>query len=1012
MKNGMPLRNVYPVKTRYSGWVLKTCFVVVGFLFLSSTIAVAQQRITGRVTSGDSAVSNATVMVKGGTGATQTDVAGNFQITAVAGATLVISHIGYVTQEVRATNSGTVSIQLSPSATQSLNEVVVVGYGTQKRSDVTGSVASVPKSRLSQLPVTNVLQAIEGAVAGVTVTNSSSVPGSTPAVLVRGQNSLTATTGPFVVVDGIPLSKTGGSINDINPNDIASMEILKDASAVAIYGVNGANGVILITTKRGTAGKPVIRYSGYAGVDNIAHILKPRTAQEYLQKYADYLKQTNQTQTSPVPNAYELVNYTAGKTTDWIDETTNTGIIQDHNLSISGGSKDVKYFISGEYLNQKGVIKGYEYKRASIRSNLDINVTDFLTVGTSLFFANNNYDGGRVNLLLATAMSPYAQEYDANGNYSIYPMYPELLYTNPLLGLYTDQVNRSTNLNGNGYAEVKFGGFLRGLKYRLNAGYTYLPARTGSYTGRNANNTIGGASTFTSETNSYTIENLITYNKDWEKHHIDFTGLYSAQQRRYESINAGASGFINDLLSFNNLGAGSTQTSGSYADRYGLNSQMGRINYSYDSRYLFTVTVRRDGSSVFGANTSKHAVFPSVALGWNISNESFMKSSNLINSLKLRGSYGRSGNEGISVYKTITTDNTVRYPFTGLSTIGVLAGNLGNADLQWESTTGGNIGIDFAVLKSRITGTIDAYSTSTKGLLLQRNLPIITGYASILDNLGETANHGIEITVTTKNIDAGKFQWETMINFSANKNKIVDIYGDRKSDVGNRWFIGQPISVVYDYQMIGIWQTGEDASKQDPTAKAGDLKFADINHDGKISADSDRVILGQTTPKWTGGLTNTFHYKNWHLNIFIQTVQGILKNNPDLNYVDESGRRNTPAEIGYWTVDNKNNTRPALSYTNTRGYGYASNGSFTRLKDITLSYTLNQKALDFIKLNSMTFYLSGRNLYTWTKWIGWDPESVYYGRGINNSNGDPLATWTNNYPVVRSFVLGANISLR
>jgi TonB-linked SusC/RagA family outer membrane protein len=982
---------------------VKKILAIFSLAAVFSFSAHAQKTITGRVSSGDTALTAVTVELKNSNIGTETDANGRYTISAPANGTLVFSHVGYESQEIPVRDRSTIDVQLKPQASQ-MNEVVVVGYGTQKKADVTGSIATVPKNRLSELPVTNVLQAVEGAVAGVTVTNTSSVPGSTPAVLIRGQNSLTAASGPYIVVDGIPLSKTGGSINDINPNDIASVDILKDASAVAIYGVNGANGVILITTKRGTTGKPVIRYNGYAGTENLAHILQPRNAQEYVEKYAEYLKQTNQPQTSPVPNASELANYTAGKTTDWIKETTQTGIMQDHNLSVSGGAKDVKYFISGEYMHQKGVIKGYQYHRASLRSNLDINVTKFLTVGTSLFFVNNNYDGGRANLLLATAMSPYGQEYDANRNYSIYPMLPELLYTNPLLGLYTDQVNRSTNLNGNGYAEVNFGGVLKGLKYRLNAGYTYLPTRTGSYTGRDANSTIGSASTHSSETNSYTIDNLLTYTKDWNEHHIDFTGLYSAEERKYASMDAGASGFINDLLSFNNLGAGATQTAGSYADQYRLNSQMGRLNYSYASRYLFTFTVRRDGSSVFGGNTSKHATFPSVALGWNLSNESFMSKVKFIDNLKIRGSYGKSGNEGIPVYKTITTDNVVLYPFEGLSTIGVLAGNLGNADLHWETTKGSNIGLDFTILNRRISGTIDAYKTTTSGLLLQRNLPIITGYSSILDNLGETSNKGIEITVNTSNIVTKNFTWESTINYSANKNKILDIYGDKKSDLGNRWFIGQPIGVIYDYKLEGIWQTGEDASKQDPTAKPGDLKFADINGDGKISADSDKVILGQTTPKWIGGFTNTFAYKNWHLNIFIQTVQGVMKNDPDLNYVDETGRRNTPVDVGYWTPENKSNTRPALSYFNTRGYGYPSNASYTRLKDVTLSYTMSQKLVEALKLGGLTVYASGRNLYTWTKWIGWDPENNYSGRG----SGD----WTNNYPETRSFILGINVSLR
>jgi TonB-linked SusC/RagA family outer membrane protein len=944
-----------------------------------------------------------TVAVEGIANATSTDYNGKYTIKANAGQTLVFSFIGYKTiKKLVNDNEQLINISLEP-ASRDLTEVVVVGYGTQKRSDITGAVASVPKARLSELPVTNVLQALEGAVAGVTITNTSSVPGAVPGSIVRGQNSINAGTGPYVVVDGIPLSKTGGSLNDINPNDIASMEILKDASAVAIYGTNGSNGVILITTKRGNSGKPVIRYSGYAGIENLAHILDPRDPASYIQKYADYLSQTGQTQTSPVPNSSELPNYQAGKTIDWVKETTQQGVMQDHNLSVSGGSPDVKYFISGDYLKQKGVVKGYQYNRVSIRSNLDVNVTNFLTVGMSSYFANNNYDGGRANLLFATAMSPYGNLYNADGTYTIYPMAPELLYTNPLLGLTTDQVNRSVNLNGNGYAEIKFGGLLKGLKYRVNAGYTYLPTRVDSYSGRLANTPLGSASAASSETTAYTIENLLYYNKDIGKHHFDFTGLYSAQRRRYFTSTAAATGFVNDELSFNNIGAGATQTSSSYSDRYALTSQMGRINYSYNSRYLFTVTARRDGSSVFGANTTKYGVFPSAALGWNISQEDFLKDSKIVNSLKLRGSYGKTGNEAISVYQTITTDGTVRSPFNGVSTIGVQASNLGNANLLWETTVGTNIGADFSLFNSRINGSVDAYKTRTSGLLLKRSLPAITGYSSVWDNIGKVANKGLEVTLNTKNIDGRDFRWESNIVYAINRNKIVSLYGDGKDDIGNRWFIGKPISVIYDYKMTGVWQTGEDASKQDPGAKPGDLKFADTNGDGKITAD-DRVIQGQTTPKWTGGITNTFHYKQFNLSVFIQTAQGMLKNNADLNYADESGRRNTPAAIEYWTPSNGNNSFQSLAYTNTRGYGYPRDASYTRIKDVTFSYVVPQVLLNKAHINGLTFYVSGRNLHTFTKWIGWDPENNYSTRG----SGD----WTNNYPTTRTFVFGANISLK
>lgn len=373
-----------------------------------------------------------------------------------------------------------------------------------------------------------------------------------------------------------------------------------------------------------------------------------------------------------------------------------------------------------------------------------------------------------------------------------------------------------------------------------------------------------------------------------------------------------------------------------------------------------------------------------------------------VNNLKLRSSYGLSGNQAIDPYQTITTSSTNQLPYNGVSTIGVVASVLGNADLQWESTYGANIGLDFTVLKNRINGTIDAYKTRTKDLVLYRALPTVTGYTRILDNLGKVANRGIEVTLRTTNVDAGNFRWESMLNYSSNKNEIIDLYGDKKDDVGNRWFIGKPVSVIYDYQIVGVWQTGEDASVWDPGVKPGDLKFADINASKSISAD-DRTVLGSPLPKWIGGLTNTLHYKNFHLNIFIQTYRGALKNNPILTNADQSAIINIPAEIEYWTAANKSNTRPSIAYKNPRGYNYPSEASYTRIKDATLSYTAPQSLLDKVKLASLTFYISGRNLYTFTDWIGWDPE---------NNFDRAFGSGTNSYPLVRSIVVGANISLR
>lgn len=955
-----------------------------------------------------------TVKVDGTTTGTVTDGNGLYQIRVTKPATLVFSFIGLGTQRVVVGTNLQINITLNEATGKSLDEVVVVGYGTQKRSDITGSVASVPKTRLSQIPVTNVLQALEGSVAGVSISQGSSVPGRGPTNIVRGVNTIntSADASPLVVVDGIPLSTTGGSLNDINPNDIASIEILKDASAVAIYGTRGANGVYIVTTKRGTIGKPVIRYNSYYGLENFEHILQPLSGSGYAQKYADWYKQTQPVgtkQPTVVPNAFEVANYNAGITTDWIKLVSQQGMIQDHNLSISGGSETAKYLLSGEYLNEKGTVKGYGFKRVNIRSNLDFNVTKFLNVGTSVFFSNNNDGGstGRADFLQATLASPYGQPYNSLGKYNVFPEYPELLYTNPLIGLLTQRYSVNNNLNGNFYAEIKPG--IKGLKYRLNAAYTDVFYRFDGYTGRDANDIVGGtANTSNSESKNWVIENLLTYNLDFGKQHLDLTGLYSAQSTNYYSVSANASGFVNDQLTYYNLGAGATPSAGSYSNSRSLVSQMARLNYSYDSRYLLTLTARRDGSSVFGANTSKYGIFPSAAVGWNITHEDFMKNVSFLDNLKLRGSYGKVGFEGLNPYSTITGLYTVKFPFNGVSTTGITANQinttslLGNGDLRWQDTYKANIGLDFSVLKSRISGTVEVYSDQTKNIVLSRAIPNITGYTTVNYNLGQLSNKGVELTLNTANVRGEDFRWESTVVFAANRNKIIDLYGDKKSDVGNRLFIGQPLNVNYDYKKVGVWQVGENTAI-DPGAKPGDLKFADINGDGKITSD-DRVIQGSTLPRFTGGLTNTFHYKQFNLNVFIQTVQGVTKSNQTLNNGDEAGRRNIPAEVGYWTADNASQTRPSLAYTNPKGYGYESDASYTRIKDVTLSYVFGQKLLDKIKIGSATIYASGRNLYTFTKWVGFDPENDFNGRGLNDAN--------NNYPLTRTFVLGLNVSLR
>lgn len=957
-------------------------------------------------------ISNITVKVKGSSISTQTNTVGSFTIQANIGNTLIISSVGYQEKEVIVPQGGIVDVTLSPSENV-LDELVVVGYGTQKRSDVTGSVASVPKDRLSKIPVTNVMQAIQGAVSNVTVSQASSIPGDAPSVQVRGKNSINATSEPYLVVDGIPLSRTDGSINDINPNDIESVEILKDPSAVAIYGVNGSNGVILITTKRGTSGTPRIRYSGYGGVENVAHILKPVSGEELLKRYAEYARINNGTlyNGGPVRNQFEFDNYTNGVTTDWLDAVMQTGAIQNHNVSLSGGSENAKYFVSGDYLDQKGVLLGYNYKRYSFRTNTDFKPTKYLSVGTSSFIVAHNKDGGRASLLQAAAMSPYAKMYNEDGTLTQHPMYSEQLWTNPLLPTTLNPERRQFNISLNGYADLNLGELykpLAGLKYKLNAGYSYVPVRNNEYEGESVYNFAGMGRITNSESQSYTVENILTYSKDFGKHHLDFTGLYASKSKYWQQAIATGEVFPNDALEWGNLGAATTQKVSSQADLYRSISQMGRINYAYDSRYLFTATVRRDGASVFSKN-KKYGVFPSVAAAWNIHNESFMNGAkDVVDNLKWRVSYGISGNEAIGIYQTLSLMDASTIALNGLSNTALnIRTRMGNDNLEWEKTKGLNTGIDFGLFKNRLSGSIDVYKTNSYDMLLLQRLPRLTGFAEVFSNLGKVSNTGIDLTLNTKNIVKNDFNWSSTLVFSRNKNKIVEVYGDGKEDLGNRWFIGHPLGVIYDFTKVGIWQEDElkaGANKGwDEQAEAGSVKLADLNGDGLIN-ESDRSVLGQTAPKWTAGLTNTFGYKAFTLNIFINTVQGALRNNPQIgSAADEMGRKSTPAELGYWTPENKSNEWRSLSNrSNVYGYGFPSNASFTRLKDVTLSYNMPQNTLNKLGINGAILYVSGRNLYTWTNWIGWDPEARDITRGSSNDNL--------NYPMVRTYVLGVNLT--
>ncbi|MDR2498265.1 MAG: TonB-dependent receptor [Tannerellaceae bacterium] len=1001
------------------------CLLVCLWMMYSAVGYAQNVRVSGTVSdaNGDPLI-GVSIVVKGDASrGTISDAEGKFGLTAPsASSTLLFSYIGFVTQEVTIGSRREINVTLLEDA-QLLEEVVVVGYGTQKRSDITGSVTSVPKERLSNLPVANFAQAIQGVAAGVNVTQNSSIPGDTPGMLVRGRSSINLSNSPLLVVDGMALS-ADASINDINPGDIESIEILKDPSAVAIYGVQGSNGVILISTKRGGDSHPRVRYGGYLGFSEIAHILEPGSTSQLLERYAEYARIQNKPLNPDfggVQYADEVENFKAGRTIDWIDEATQTGIIQDHNVSVTGGSKYAKYFFSGDFLNQHGVVKGYNYKRYSLRMNMDVNPVKWFTIGASAAIVAHNRDGGRANLLNASAMSPFGKLYEDDGTtYTHYPMFSETLWPNPMLPTTINPERRQFDLTLNGYGELNFGemiSLLKGLKYRLNAGYTFIPTRNNYYEGKTVYNEQGYGYIDNNESQYYLVENILTYSRDIAKHHFDLTGLYSASSKYWQQARAYSRTFPNDNVGWGNLESGSTQSVDSQADMRRLQSMMGRLNYNYDSRYLLTATIRRDAASVFGED-SKWGNFPSFALGWNVTREEFAQPiTHILSSLKLRASWGYSGNASIPVYDSMFKLTSSTLALNGGTTTSMKVGTrMGNSLLHWERTQGLNLAADFSLWSNRLNGTLEWYNRTTDGILLTQKLTTISGSADVWNNIGSVNNKGIEITLNSVNVDTKDFRWNTTLVFAKNVSKWVEVYGGEVEDLGNRWFIGKPVGVIYDYTKLGVWQEDEIGKPKDQggnigwddAAIAGDLKLADLSGpdgvpDGKVD-DNDRSILGQTQPKWTGGLTNTFSYRNLSLSIFIQTVQGIMSNNQVIGTVsDELGRRNGPAEIGFWTPQNRSNEWRSLgNHSNSHGYGFPMDASYTRIKDVTLSYNLPQAWMKAAGLSAVQIYVSGRNLATFTDWLGWDPEARYDVRGTSN--------WDINYPVTRDLVFGLNLT--
>jgi TonB-linked SusC/RagA family outer membrane protein len=976
-----------------TGWKRATALVacLLALFALTTGVSAQQVQVHGRVVNAQNEpVSGASVAVKGSTTGTRTDANGEFTLSVPSPtSTLTVSSLGFTAAELPLAGKTDVVITLSPSAVQ-LDQLVVVGYGTQKKSDVTGSVASISPERLEDTPNTSVLQALEGAVPGVNIQTTGAGAEPNTSLLIRGRHSITASTAPLIILDGIPYN---GSLSEINQNDVASIDILKDASAAAIYGSRGSNGVILITTKKGS-GKPRVSYEGYAGIQRIAHMPELMDATQFA---AVKCQRVSAGQNCDADfTTTELDNMAAGNSTDWVDLATRMGVQQQHNLSVSGGTGGTHYRVSGSGLDVQGIAKNDRFDRYTLDLNLSQDFGTRFQAGTSTQLSYTDRGGMAADFDRAFRMNPLTTPFQENGEQTIYPWKEDTFFNNPLQGLLVTDDDVTRRVFTSNFAELALP-FLEGLSFRVNAGLDYASGDVGQFYGRDTGTGFGSggyAKTSNSNRSDWTLENLLRYTHAFGEHSIDLTTLYSLSGHTQESEGLTAQGFPNDVLTYfqPNL-ARELDPSHSFTDSH-LISQMARLNYSYASRYLLTLTARRDGYSGFGAN-DKYGIFPSAAVGWNISDEAFWPFADRFNSLKLRLSYGKNGNQAIQPYRTLSRLSDESYVDEGTSLPGFIPSTLGNPDLHWETTTATNFGADFGLFANRITGSLDLYRSRTSDLLLQRAISPTHGIDAIYQNIGATANHGVELNLSTVNVEASNFTWRTDINLAADRNKIVDLYGNGEDDLVNQWFIGMPINVNYGYAFDGIWQTTDDiADSAQPTAKPGDIRVKDVNGDGKIDP-LDRTFLGRVDPSYTAGLGSTMTYGAFTLNAFLYTVQGVTRQNALLDdNLGDDGRYNTIVKQ-YWTPDNAINTYPANRPATNLGLpvGFYQDASFIRLRDLTLSYDLPADLASRVGAGSLRVYVNGHNLWTHTKWTGLDPEL-----------GNQLST-----PLERTFIGGVDV---
>ena len=975
------------------------------------------KKISGQVT--DSATGRplvgVTIQVKDGNAGTVTDAQGNYNLDVPEDGVLIISYIGYIKREIPAAGKSVINVSMSASAT-GLNQVVVVGYGTQMKQDITGAVSVADLDTYRDVPVNNILETVKGTIPGLNIGGITSA-GAVGAISIRGQNSISASSNaPLIVLDGAIYS---GSLADISPFDIQSFTVLKDASAAAIYGSRSANGVILIETKGGTGigGKPKFNVEFDYGISNQLKPLATYGPEGFVKRLLDVRRALNEEADPNKIAIYlqpeEQKNYEA--TPDHkpttprnpVDLLVQPAYNRKASISVSNKTSNTSYYISTTLTDQHGVVLGDNFKHLSTRVNIASDLTDWFNISLKNSYNLQDFSGAAAPIYWGSQFSPWASVYNEDGSYKEFPQ-TTTSFISPFWGMATDNKDIRNDLNSIVSATVKIP-WVQGLSYQVNFGNTLRWTNTQNWYDKNSTITGEGYNGYGSGTSARNydmlLDNMIHYNRTFlDKHRVNLTLLYSREHNTLEGTTISGQDFENQSLGYYGLRNGQIQKVATSASEVNSLGQMARLTYSYSSRYTVTGTIRRDGYSEFSKN-KKWGTFPSVGVNWNITGENFMKEISQIDHLALRVSYGTRGNQSISPYSTLARVSTGYYVFDQPPTSTVLTqyiSSFANDNLSWETVTGTDIGIDFNLFKNRVSGSIGLYNKRTRNLLFTLPLPRTSGASSILSNAGEIKNKGIEVDLHTQNINRKDFQWRSDVAFSLNRNKIGELLGTGDL-VSAGLFIGKPLNTFYDYRVTGMWQQ-EDIDNHTimEGAQAGDYKLEDVNGDGKITSDSDRVFIGSSNPNFSWSWTNTFTYKEFSLMVYLYSVWGgnghyLSGGNVPYQYA-YTGRTDINVPVyDYWTPENTGAVFPRVLYNADARYQGVKyfDRSFVKLQKIALSYDLSR----FVRpkgINNLRVTLSADNLLTYAPhWIGLDPETE---SGLNATS----------VPSIRTYLLSAS----